>query len=126
MKNGNYILVVSPKGYPGKRYRGKYVYQHQLAWWINTGELVPDGYVIHHKNEDRHDNHFENLEMIERKIHAVIHKPGYGFIELVCDICGKTFQRSLSMYNRKQRFLSNHGLTKSKTCCSKTCAGKVK
>jgi len=43
MKNGPYEMVIAPEEYPGRRYRNRYVYEHQLVWWKNTGKLVPKG-----------------------------------------------------------------------------------
>lgn len=61
MRNGPYEMVVAPAGYPGKKYRGRYVYEHQLVWWKKTGKLVPLGFVLHHKNEHKRHNVFSNL-----------------------------------------------------------------
>ena len=73
MKNGPYELVVAPDGYPGKRYRGRYVYEHVLVWWANTGELPSPGKVVHHKNGKQRDNRFRNLELKTRAIHTREH-----------------------------------------------------
>ena len=47
-----------------------------VVWWINTGELVPLGneYELHHKNEDRLDDRFENLELLTNSEHQIRHK----------------------------------------------------
>lgn len=63
VKNGSYTLVVAPDEYPGKRYRGKYCYEHHLVYWQNTGVVPKNGEVVHHINEDKRDNKFENLEL---------------------------------------------------------------
>ena len=31
MKSGNYILIKAPDNYPGKKYRGKYCYEHHYV-----------------------------------------------------------------------------------------------
>ena len=72
MRNGPYLFVIA-LDYPGKKYRGRYIYEHHLVWWKNTGQPVPEGYVVHHKNEDMHDNRFENLELIESEQHKKLH-----------------------------------------------------
>lgn len=43
--------------------------EHHVAW----GELIPPGYVLHHRNEDRTDNRRENLELLTRGEHAALH-----------------------------------------------------
>jgi hypothetical protein len=106
MKNGPYILVISPSEYPGKKYRGRYMYEHHLIWWRKTGIVLPIGYNIHHKNENPHDNRFENLEMISRNTHASIHRPKTNkFIALVCEWCKEPFQRAKEnvLTKKKQR-----------------------
>ena len=55
MKNGAYELIVPPPAYPGKRYRGKYAYEHRVNWWCHTGQN-PDNFpdaVVHHKDEKK-------------------------------------------------------------------------
>ena len=73
MKNGPYELVKAPSAYPGKKYRGKYVYKHHLVWWRNTGDVVPDGSLVHHKNEKKRDNRFRNLELQNWGAHSSEH-----------------------------------------------------
>jgi hypothetical protein len=90
-----YILKRPPVEYPGKRYRRGYVYEHQLVWWQNTGEVVDDRFVIHHKNGDTTDNRFMNLEKETRASHSRGHARTKKMIELTCARCGKSFARSL-------------------------------
>jgi len=73
MRNGPYLLVHATGDYPGKKYRNRYVYQHHFVWWAQTGQVVPHGFVVHHKNENMHDNRYENLELIESERHKKLH-----------------------------------------------------
>jgi len=41
--------------------------------WISIHGLIPKGYHIHHKNDDKSDNSIENLELIEQSRHMRIH-----------------------------------------------------
>ena len=93
MKNGPYILIVAPELYPGKRYRGKYCYEHHLIWWKETGMLFPKCYSIHHKNGVKTDNRFVNLELVSNNTHPVLHKKGRLLQHLICDYCHKPFTR---------------------------------
>lgn len=94
MRNGNYTLVIAPDNYPGKKYRGRYIYEHHLVWWQNTNILVPEGYMIHHRNHKHRDNGFKNLEMINKGSHTSLHnKRGAEKIALNCAYCKKPFVR---------------------------------
>lgn len=93
MRNGNYTLIKTPEGYPGKRYRGRYAYEHHVVWWEKTGEVAGKGFVIHHKNENTHDNRFENLEKKAWAKHSSDHQPAAEVVDLVCSWCGDGFQR---------------------------------
>lgn len=115
MKNGPYILVVAPDGYPGKRYRERYVYEHHLVWWKKTGQLVPDGYVLHHKNEIKTDNRISNLELKDKGKHSKDHHPAVKGIKLRCANCNKPFEMKPYDY----RFKSKNGQTR--FYCGRSC-----
>lgn len=110
MKNGPYELVIAPENYPGKKYRDRYVYEHHLIWWQNTATLVPDGMVIHHKNEQKRDNRFENLELMAKADHVKEHKSSpfnergeLKLQEAVCAWCGISFLvKGHSLRHRKK------------------------
>jgi len=93
MKNGPYELVKVPATYPGRRYRnGLWAYEHVLVWWQNTDELPPPGFVVHHKNEQKRDNRFENLELKTRAEHTAEHNVRTPVL-LTCSYCGKQIER---------------------------------
>lgn len=94
-------MVVAPKDYPGRLYRSRYVYEHQLVYWQNTGNLVPPGYIVHHKNEDKHDNRFENLELKTSSQHAADHNPEIESIEHICGFCAKLFKLKPSKFRER-------------------------
>lgn len=45
---------------------------HRVIWEEQNG-TIPDGHIIHHKNENKLDNHMENLELIEWGEHTRLH-----------------------------------------------------
>lgn len=90
MKNGPYELVIAPDEYPGRRYRGRYAYAHHVVWWEETGQVVPAGYLLHHKDEDKRRNVFSNLELKERGKHSAEHnKKRTQYSTFQCGWCGK-------------------------------------
>lgn len=98
MKNGPYELVLAPLNFPGKKYRGRYVYEHHLVWWIETEQLVPEGFLLHHKNEDKRDNRKDNLELKSRGVHSAEHSRGRSRkqpdIEVRCFWCSVVFMHN--------------------------------
>ncbi len=101
MKNGPYELVIAPDDYPGKRYRDRYCYKHHLVWWQNTGTLVPEGHLLHHKNGDHRDNRFENLHLLHIGDHNKYHATGRTYVWLKCAWCGVYFEREKRCYTFK-------------------------
>ena len=120
MKNGPYILIIAPNEYPGKKYRGRYVYEHQFVWWKNTGIIPPNGYQIHHINGDKHDNSFQNLEMVLNKTHNILHgkHKKKGITLLICAWCNEPFARETRNYKIKKKLNQRH------FHCSRSCSVK--
>lgn len=116
MPNSEYELTVPPDEYPGKLYRGRFAYKHRVVWWEETGEL-PE--VVHHKNGDKSDNRFENLEAMTQVEHSQMH----GFerpktrVRLRCPMCGDEFVK-----NRRETHLVKND--QKATYCSRSCASK--
>lgn len=119
MINGEYIMVIVPKDYPGKKYRGKYCYEHYLVYWKTYGIVPNEDEIIHHKNEDKHFNVPENLELMKRKDHSSLHKENLqnSLVLLKCPGCQRMFFRE-----KRQTFLQKGG---THSCCSKKCASIV-
>ena len=116
MRNGNYELVVAPEEYPGKKYRGRYCYEHHLVYWQHTGVVPAKDEVVHHKNDNTRDNRFENLELKKRRRHSAEHSRAHGkkMVLLQCPTCGIIFRKE---------HRQTHLVKKSQfTTCSRSCA----
>ena len=48
MKNGPYILVAALETYPGKKYRGKYCYEHHMVWWKKHKQITKENTKPNH------------------------------------------------------------------------------
>lgn len=101
---------------------------HREVWKAHYGD-IPDGYEVHHKDQDRANNQIENLELMDGSehnsmqeaakawhstedgaaFHSKLAKANWGKrkeIEYVCSFCGKLF-RTRHMYGEGQnRFCS--------------------
>ena len=119
MKNGDYILVIAPDDYPGKRYRGRYCYEHHLLYWQAYGVTPTEEEIVHHKDGNKHNNSIENLELISRKDHSYMHTKSRGkkMLSLKCPVCGKVFAKE----KRKTHVENGRGAT----YCSKRCSNEA-
>lgn len=118
MKNGPYTLVIAPFSYPGKKYRGRYAYEHHVVWWEKYKEVPPDGFEIHHKNENHRDNRIENLILLtgsdHKKHHAQIRSLN-SLVNFICFGCAK--KKTLPGYIFRRRNKKNkNGLFCSGPC----------
>lgn len=138
LKNGDYLFALPPAHYPGKRYRDKYVYEHHLVWWEHTGQVVPSGMTIHHKDENKHNNDFNNLVLVPRDVHGKIHARCAQPKIRSCDHCLKTFesfkrgsvQRFCSRqcigaygFNSRERRLTGGGIDNTRSVVTREYAG---
>ena len=90
-----YRWVTPPDEYPGHRYKpSNRVLEHHLVWWERTGQLVPSGFVVHHKDNCGLNNSFENLELLNSGEHTRVHQGAEEILFLTCSYCGCDLTRS--------------------------------
>lgn len=58
--------------YKQRRYRGRKVREHILAFELEHGP-IPNGLVVHHINLDKRDNRVENLAAMPNGAHVRLH-----------------------------------------------------
>lgn len=95
MRNGKYELIIPPIDYPGKRYRGRYAYEHHVVFWSANGRLLAPDCVVHHKNDQKRENVPDNLEEKLRGDHTRDHNLAHGRTvkALNCGWCKQDFFR---------------------------------
>lgn len=56
--------------------RNGYVFEHRVMVEMFCGRFLRLGEDVHHKNEIKHDNRIENLELISHSEHTILHNLG--------------------------------------------------
>lgn len=80
--------------YP-RAYSMGYAMRAHVVYWLKTGEVHPFGTVLHHINEIKTDDRFENLEVKDFGKHSADHsrKPHDAvYTTLTCEHCGLPFE----------------------------------
>lgn len=70
--------------YKRVRVAGKNKKEHRIIWEGINGP-VPEGYELHHINEDPRDNRIENLQLLTRNEHMKVH--GMSVVEYGTKVC---------------------------------------
>ena len=94
--------------------------EHRIVYEKHFGP-IPEGFHVHHKNEDTRDNRIENLELLSPSDHKRMHSKRYRRDESgewfkVCHTCG--VEKSISEFHSQ-----NKGTTHRRDC--KPCRNKV-
>lgn len=114
VKKGQYLYAVVPH-HPNAHSRG-YVLEHRVVMENHLGRLLEKGEVVHHINNDGHDNRIENLELMGLAEHSKLHAPVAAYQTMRCDYCDTEFKRRA---NQRAEVKGNKH-----TYCSRQCAGK--
>lgn len=70
MGGGRYYLSTSTTSAGRKNPKGL----HVAIWEYHSGQQVPKGYEINHKDGNTHNNDFSNLECLPRNVHRLLPK----------------------------------------------------
>lgn len=69
--NAGYVLVYAPK-HP-HAHRDGYIMEHTVIMERHIGRYLRANECVHHKNRNRADNRIENLELMDKHEHHVMH-----------------------------------------------------
>ena len=64
--------TVTNKGYRRIRVGGRRLMEHRVVWEEANGP-IPDGHLVHHKNDNKLDNRLGNLELLPWGEHTTKH-----------------------------------------------------
>ena len=56
--------------------RNGHIFEHRVVVEMYCGRFLKSGEDVHHKNEIKHDNRIENLEIISHSEHTILHNLG--------------------------------------------------
>ena len=92
--------------YP-RAYSLGYALRAHVVWWLKNGCAHPLGTNLHHRNGDRLDDRFINLELMSHADHTK-HHCSKGDVTLICKFCQRRFEvkvRKFNSRNREGRFI---------------------
>jgi len=70
--SGKYVYVFMPE-HPFHDYKGC-VLQHRLVMEESLGRYLTKDEIVHHINYSKKDNRLENLQLMTRAEHTILHK----------------------------------------------------
>ena len=116
VSKGDYNYAVVPD-HPNST-KNNYVLEHRIVAENNLGRQLKNNEVVHHINNNKKDNRWENLEVLKHDEHSRLHgdEKTTTYCKLKCPECLKIFERE-----RGQTFLVK---PTDATFCSRSCNGK--
>jgi hypothetical protein len=68
-------FTLTKGGYLRGTFNGKRMLMHHYVWLKHTGQKIEKGWNIHHKDENKENNSFENLELLTVSEHTKKYSP---------------------------------------------------
>lgn len=102
---------------------------HRVVWQYYFGD-IPKGFVIHHIDHDKNNNNIENLRLLTKEQHSIIHRKGLTVNKRISGICANCGHPFYAYENGRNKFCSRKcacAFHYKQNLVSRTCAlcGKV-
>lgn len=98
-ENKGRFMVYRPD-YP-RAYKEGYALRAHVVWWLKTGKIHPKGKELHHKDQNKINDVFNNLTLLTKKQHDSLHaEERQKRVTLICDNCGMSFTQKQSRASR--------------------------
>lgn len=78
-----------PSPYRKTKIGGKTLQYHRLVWERAHGP-IPDGLLVHHKDDSKRNNDLSNLELMTHAEHSAHHNQRHPLTKN-CEVCGVEF-----------------------------------
>ena len=112
IKKGKYLYAKIPN-HPYATKNG-YVLEHRAEMENYLGRYLTKDEVVHHIDENTHNNDITNLRVMSLRDHGLLHKKPLKMEQRICPVCGITFIR-------RPKGKADIGVI---PCCSRKCNGK--
>lgn len=93
-KQQGYTFLYSPT-HPARNNKG-YIKRSHLVWFQKTGEIIKSPYVLHHINENKEDDRFENLKKLTISKHLKLHHITHDY----CKVRGEKFKKGIGIIGK--------------------------
>lgn len=116
VKKGKYLYAIV-RNHPN-RTKNNYVLHHRIVVENHIKRLLEKDEIVHHKDENGHNNEISNLEIIKNQSeHQKLHvKRGITTVTLICPNCNNEFTKP-----KNKTHLIKGG---NPSCCSNRCRGQ--
>ncbi len=70
LNKGGYI---SKSGHRVLCIEGEHIAEHRMVWIRHNKMSIPQGFIIHHRDQDKLNNHIDNLLLLPQNLHLKLH-----------------------------------------------------